>query len=58
MYNIVGHCHPNVLEAASKAMLQIGAVSIGVDDNASVYINKLKTTLPAEYDSFLFVSSG
>ncbi|ODN01255.1 Ethanolamine-phosphate phospho-lyase [Orchesella cincta] len=54
----VGHCNPNVIEAAKTSMLKMGNISVGMTDAASEYVAKLKATFPPEIDTFLFVSSG
>ena len=54
----VGHCNTSVVNAGKVAMLQMGCVSVGMNDAADEYVSKLKTTFPPEFDTFLFVASG
>jgi len=46
------------VNAGKEAMLRMGTVNFGENRAASEYIAKLKSTLPKELDTFLFVSSG
>uniref|UniRef100_A0A8C4Q494 Ethanolamine-phosphate phospho-lyase n=2 Tax=Eptatretus burgeri TaxID=7764 RepID=A0A8C4Q494_EPTBU len=54
----VGHCHPDVVAAASKQMETINTNSRFLHDNLVAYAQRLAATLPPSLSVFYFVNSG
>ena len=54
----VGHCHPRVVEAASRQMAVLNTNTRYLHDNLVEYAERLSATLPAGLDVCFFVNSG
>lgn len=54
----VGHCHPHVVEQATKQLARFNSNTRYPSDLIITYAERLKETLPAELDTIMFVCTG
>lgn len=57
-FYLVGHCHPDVVEAGTKQMELLNTNSRFLHDNLVLYAQRLQATLPEKLSVCYFVNSG